>query len=115
MTDDELPAAPRMPARSATRVQRAPRVRALTLDAIAAAGLRVVDEVGLDAMTMRRVAQELGTGAASLYAYVDNKERLTELVIDLALGELEPAAVGDGPWQEELKAGVRALRALFAR
>jgi AcrR family transcriptional regulator len=115
MTDDELPAAPRMPARSATRTPRAPRVRALTLDAIAAAGLRVVDEEGLDAMTMRRVAQELGTGAASLYAYVDNKERLTELVIERALGELEPPAVDDGPWQEQLKAGLREVRALFAR
>jgi AcrR family transcriptional regulator len=115
MSADELPVPPRLPARSGARSHRAPRVRALTLDAIAAAALRVVDEEGLDAMTMRRVAQELGTGAASLYAYVDNKERLTELVIDLALGELQPVSVGDGPWQEELKAGLRALRALFAR
>jgi AcrR family transcriptional regulator len=115
MIDDELPAAPRMPARSASRPRRVPRVRALTLDAIAAAGLRVVDQEGLDAMTMRRVAQELGTGAASLYAYVDNKERLTELVIERALGELEPPVADDGPWQEQLKAGLREVRALFAR
>jgi AcrR family transcriptional regulator len=115
MSADELPAAPRLPARSGARAQRAPRVRALTLDAIAAAALHVVDEEGLDAMTMRRVAEELGTGAASLYAYVDNKERLTELVIDRALGELEPPAGDDGPWQEQLKAGLRELRALLAR
>src|ERR1700742_1953551 len=115
MTDDELPAAPRMPSRAATRPQRAPRVRALTLDAIAEAALRVVDAEGLDAMTMRRVAQELGTGAASLYAYVDSKDRLTELVIDRALGELDPPAVDDGPWQEQLKAGLREVRPLFAR
>jgi AcrR family transcriptional regulator len=115
MSQDELPAAPRMPTRSAARPRRAPRVRALTLDAIAATALRVVDEEGLDAMTMRRVAQELGTGAASLYAYVDNKERLLELVIDRALGELEPPPTGDGPWQEQLKAGLREVRALFAR
>lgn len=115
MTDDELPAVPRLPSRSASRPPRAPRVRALTLDAIAAAGLRVVDQEGLDAMTMRRVAHELDTGAASLYAYVDNKERLTELVIERALGELEAPASEDGPWQEQLKAGLREVRALFAR
>jgi AcrR family transcriptional regulator len=89
-------------------------VRALTVDAIAAAALRVVDDEGLDAMTMRRVAQELGTGAASLYAYVDNKDRLLELVVDRALSELEPPADA-GPWQEQLKVGLRELRALFAR
>jgi AcrR family transcriptional regulator len=89
-------------------------VRALTIDAIAAAGLRVVDDEGLDAMTMRRVAQELGTGAASLYAYVDNKDRLLELVVDRALSELDPPAA-DGPWQEQLKAGLRDLRTLFSR
>ena len=115
MREDELPAVPRMRSRSTARPRRAPRVRALTLDAIAATALRVVDEEGLDAMTMRRVAQELGTGAASLYAYVDNKERLVELVIDRALGELEPPPAGDEPWVEQLKAGLREVRALFAR
>ena len=115
MSEDELPAAPRVPGRTAVRRRGGPRVRALTIDAIAAAGLRVVDDEGLDAMTMRRVAQELGTGAASLYAYVDSKERLTELVIDRALAELEPRPAGDEPWQEELKAGLRDVRALFAR
>jgi AcrR family transcriptional regulator len=115
MSDDELPTAPLVPGRTTARRRSAPRVRALTIDAIAAAALRVVDDEGLDAMTMRRVAQELGTGAASLYAYVDNKERLLELVIDRALGELEPPPPGDGPWQEQLKAGLREVRALFSR
>jgi AcrR family transcriptional regulator len=68
-----------------------------------------IDDEGLDAMTMRRVAQELGTGAASLYAYADNKERLLELVIDRALGELEPPPAGDGSWPEELKQGLREV------
>ena len=115
MTEDELPAAPRIPTRTPTRRPSTPRVRALTIDAIAAAALRVVDDEGLDAMTMRRVADELGTGAASLYAYVDSKDRLLELVIDRALGELEPPPGGDGPWQDQLKAGLRQVRALFAR
>ena len=115
MNDDELPSAPRVPTRAGARRRGAPRTRALTIEAIAAAALRVVDDEGLEAMTMRRVTQELGTGAASLYAYVDNKERLLELVIDRALSELEPPPPGEGPWQEQLKAGLRELRALLAR
>ena len=115
MSEDELPTAPRVPGRTTARRRSAPRVRALTIDAIAAAALRVVDEEGLDAMTMRRVAQELGTGAASLYAYVDNKHRLLELGIDRALAELQPPPPGDGPWQEQLKVGLREVRALFSR
>ena len=75
----------------------------------------MVDEEGLDAMTMRRGRPRARHRRASLYAYVDNKERLTELVIDRALGELEPPAADDGPWQEQLKAGLREVRALFAR
>jgi AcrR family transcriptional regulator len=114
MSENELPIAPRMPGRATGPRRKGPRVRALTVDAIAAAALRVVDDEGLDAMTMRRVAQELGTGAASLYAYVDNKDRLLELVVDRALSELEPPADA-GPWQEQLKVGLRELRALFAR
>lgn len=115
MVWSELPPVPRLPSRSAGP-RRAPRERALSRETIAAAALAVVDAEGLDAMTMRRVAEELGTGAASLYAHVSGKEELVELVIDRVLGEVElpPAEAGTG-WQEQAKRGVRAIRAAFGR
>lgn len=92
-----------------------PRERSLSREAIAAAALQIVDTEGLDAMTMRRVAQELGTGAASLYAHVAGKEDLLELVVEQVIGEVAiPAEPDPEHWQEQLKQGLRAMRAAFA-
>ncbi len=64
---------------------------------------------------MRRVAQALDTGAASLYAHVTSKEELLELVIERAIGEVELGGKPDPErWQEQLKEGVRAIRGAFA-
>lgn len=60
----------------------------LSREAIVAAAMRIIDAEGLDAVSMRRVAQEFGTGAASLYAYVSNKEELLDLVFDRVMGEI---------------------------
>lgn len=115
MSSADLPPVPRLPTRASGAVRRAPRERALSREAIAAAAVRIVDAEGLDAMTMRRVAQELGTGAASLYAHVAGKEELLELVIDRVIGEVRlPPADEDVPWQEQLKMGLRAIRGAFA-
>ena len=58
------------------------RRTALTVDGIVAAAIEVLDEGGMAGLSMRRVAQRLGTGAASLYAHVSGREELLELVVD---------------------------------
>ncbi|HZE06143.1 MAG TPA: TetR/AcrR family transcriptional regulator [Solirubrobacteraceae bacterium] len=120
MASAELPPVPRLPSRRSAVPRRGPRERALSREAIATAALAVIDAEGLDAMTMRRVAEELGTGAASLYAHVAGKEELVELVIDRVIGEVEIPEIDDAEsppasWQEEIKAGLRAIRAEFGR
>ncbi|WP_240746884.1 TetR/AcrR family transcriptional regulator [Cryptosporangium phraense] len=78
------------------RKRAAPPRRALSYDQIVDAALRVLDAEGVDAMSMRRVAQELGTGAASLYAHVDNKDDLIDAVMDRIFSEVEiPEPTGD--------------------
>jgi len=67
----------------------APARIVLTRDLIVDAALRLLDRDGLDGVSMRRVADELGTGAASLYAHVANKEELLDLVLDQVVGEVE--------------------------
>ena len=52
---------------------------------------------------MRRVAEELGTGAASLYAHVANKDELLELVHDRIMGEIEVPAPDPAHWQDQLR------------
>ena len=85
---------------------------ALSREAIVAAAIHVIDEEGFEAVSMRRVAQEFGTGAASLYAYVANKDELMDLIVDeimleSAIGAQVPAADVDD-WQEQIKAMIRA-------
>jgi AcrR family transcriptional regulator len=74
----------------------------LSRDVIVRTGLQVLDRDGLDALTMRRVAQELDTGPASLYVYVTNRDDLMAAMLDEALGQVELPEEGD--WQERLRA-----------
>ncbi|MEO3869257.1 TetR/AcrR family transcriptional regulator [Nonomuraea sp. B12E4] len=78
--------------------------RQLSQERIVSAGLRVLDAEGLDALSMRRVAQELDTGPASLYVHVANKEELLELIYDRVLGEIELPEPDPGRWREQLHA-----------
>ena len=106
-----------------TRPAKAP----LSREVIVHTGLRILDRDGLDALTMRRVAQELDTGPASLYVYVDNRDDLMAAMLDEALGQVtlpdanpdageagagavdgESAGAGTGTWQERLRTLVAA-------
>ena len=78
-------------------------------DDIAAVGIRLADAEGLDAVTMRRVASELGTGTTSLYRYVDRKEDIYDLMIDAVLGEDTPPTL-TGDWRTDLTALALRMR-----
>ena len=55
--------------------------------AIADVAVRIADAEGIDAVTMRRIAAELGVGTMSLYNYVPTKDHLVQLMIDQTAGE----------------------------
>jgi TetR/AcrR family tetracycline transcriptional repressor len=65
------------------------------------AALGLLDEVGLDDLTMRRVAERLGVKAASLYRHVRNKDELLALLGDQISAEI-PFARATGTWQDQL-------------
>lgn len=89
-----------------------PRERTLSREAIVEAALAIVDREGVDAVTMRRVGEELGTGAASLYAHVEDKDELLGLVFDRAFRDVDYAVVPDPTrWQEQAKDLIRRSRA----
>jgi AcrR family transcriptional regulator len=77
---------------------------------IVEAALRVLDREGLAAVSMRRVGQELGTGAASLYVHVANKDELLELMLDRVLGEVEVPPPDPARWREQVMELGRATR-----
>ncbi|MDF9811155.1 TetR/AcrR family transcriptional regulator [Streptomyces sp. SPB162] len=75
----------------------------LTQEALVAAALLVLERDGLDALSMRKVAAELGVQAPSLYWHVRNKEQLLDLLADALVADAEPPPrVGD--WREQLRA-----------
>jgi AcrR family transcriptional regulator len=107
-----LPAPPwqRVPERAGSR-RRDP----LTREAIVAAALRVLDRDGLGVFSMRRVAEELDTGAASLYWHVGSKDGLLDLVMEEVIGEQEVPDPDPERWQEQLKEVARVMRRTILR
>ncbi|TCO52031.1 TetR family transcriptional regulator [Kribbella antiqua] len=82
----------------------------LTRDRIVDAAMRVLLEQGYEAVSMRKIAQVLGTGPASLYAHVANKRELDQLLIDRAAQDMKLPEVADpARWQEQLKDAMREV------
>jgi AcrR family transcriptional regulator len=75
------------------------------------AAIKVADASGLAALTMGRIAQQLGVTTMALYRYVPGKVQLVDLMIDAALKE-PPKPTGRG-WRSEMESWARADLALF--
>ncbi|PRY56729.1 TetR/AcrR family transcriptional regulator [Glycomyces artemisiae] len=81
---------------------------------ITAAALAVADRGGLDAVSMRNVAEELGTGAASLYRYVSGRDDLLDLMVDATAAGIElPEPTGN--LVDDLVAVGEGLHGVMAR
>jgi AcrR family transcriptional regulator len=93
-----LPPPPRLPRRPSASGRRT----TLSVEAIVAAAIEALDESGVAGLSMRRVAERLGTGAASLYAYVSGKDELLELVLDELVGQVPLPEVDPMRWRERL-------------
>ncbi|HEY3504059.1 MAG TPA: TetR/AcrR family transcriptional regulator [Actinocatenispora sp.] len=88
----------------------------LTGPAVLAAGSRLMERDGLDAVTMRRVAAELGVRAASLYRYVRNKDELLDALADELFADIDLTRHAGDDWRAALTAMAGALRGhLLAR
>ena len=66
------------------------------------AAVRLADESGIEAVSMRRLGQELGVEAMSLYNHVARKDDLQAGMIELVLAEVEPPEDG-GNWKDEIR------------
>jgi AcrR family transcriptional regulator len=75
----------------------------LTRSQIVQAALRIVKAEGIDAVSMRRVASEFGTGPSSLYAHVANKDELLQLMFDEMCGTIPIPKPAPGQWREQVK------------
>lgn len=82
--------------------RRTPPQPGLTRDALAQAALCVLEREGINGLSMRKVATELGVKAASLYWHVRNKEELLDLLTDALMADAEPP-LRQGDWREQLR------------
>lgn len=88
--------------------RRAGRPPRLTLDRVVRGAIDLVDEAGLDALSMPRLAKRLGVGTMTLYGYVANKQGLLDGMAAALLSGIAP--VGEGPWEARLCDYLRRFR-----
>jgi AcrR family transcriptional regulator len=74
----------------------------LTRERVLRRALRIADKQGLAALSMRKLAQELGVEAMSLYHHVKNKDDILDGLLEVVVGEIEVPAIG-GDWREAMR------------
>ncbi|GAA3840864.1 TetR/AcrR family transcriptional regulator [Streptomyces phyllanthi] len=88
----------------------------LDRDRIIAAAVRLLDAEGLAKFSMRRLATELNVTAMSVYWYVDTKDDLLELALDLVFGDVRlPPEDSDEDWRDQLRALAKEYREVLVR
>ncbi|WP_256793915.1 TetR/AcrR family transcriptional regulator [Terrabacter sp. Ter38] len=93
----------------------APTTRAaLSRDRVLDGAMRVADEGGLGALTIRAVAEQLGTKPMSIYHYVGGKDEIIDGIVDRVFGEMDlPAAEGD--WRADMHGRCASARTVLRR
>ncbi|MEA5454772.1 TetR/AcrR family transcriptional regulator C-terminal domain-containing protein [Sinomonas sp. JGH33] len=86
----------------------------LSRDRVLRAAVALADEAGLEAISMRKLSQTLGVVPMALYKHVANKEELLDGMIDVVVGEIEPA-MGDSDWKAAVRRRILSARTVMLR
>jgi len=86
----------------------------LTRERVLRTAVKLADEGGLDAISMRKLAKPLGVEAMSLYNHVGSKDHLLDGMVDIVFTEIEPPVAG-GDWRDEMRKRAVATRAALKR
>jgi AcrR family transcriptional regulator len=82
----------------------------LTRNRIISAAMELIERDGVDAISMRRLATELGCGVMSLYNHVPSKAALLDGVAEAVMSGIEFTPMPDASWQDQVRAQARAFR-----
>jgi AcrR family transcriptional regulator len=85
----------------------------LSRERVLEAAVRLADEGGIESLSMRRLARELGVEAMSLYNHVANKGDLVDGIVHLVLGEIELPSSGE--WDEAIRQCAISAHEAFLR
>ena len=91
-----------------------PVTEPLSRERVLTTAVAYADRHGLEALSMRKLADELGAGAMSLYHYVPNKERLIDGMIDIVFSEIEPPSL-ELDWKTAMRRRAVSTRAALNR
>ena len=83
---------------------------ALTREGILGAALRIVDEEGMEALSMRRLAADLGVNPMSIYHHLPGKEAVVSGLVGVVFSRMRVPSSGGIPWQERVRAYAHAYR-----
>lgn len=90
-----------------------PRLGALSVERIVAAGLDLADGDGLGAVSIRRIAHELDARPMSLYTHIASKDELLDLMADEIIGRVADTPVVPNDWREAISGLARRLHEAF--
>jgi AcrR family transcriptional regulator len=100
-----------MPATAPKRLGRPP---SLSREQIVEAGLELLDRQGLEALTLRRLGEQLGVTPMALYSYFAGKDDLVDAILDHAAEEVR-LPPREGTWEDQMRALMREARRVLAR
>ena len=84
----------------------------LSRESILEAALQLVDQFGMEALTMRRLARELNVDPMAIYRHLPDKRTLLSGLVELVFSELQFPALSDGDWQDRVRRFALAYYAL---
>lgn len=91
------------------------RPRALSVDAVVSAAVALADSEGLDALTMRRLAEQLGVRPMTLYTYVPGRAELLDLMLDSLYASMPRHRYLELSWQDRVRGVAEANRSMFCQ
>jgi AcrR family transcriptional regulator len=86
----------------------------LSRDRVLQAAIRLADEGGIEALSMRKLAQKLGVEAMSLYNHVANKDDIVDAIVDAVASEVDPPS-GGPDWKKALRESAISAHEAFLR
>lgn len=92
-----------------------PQPEGINVQRLVRTAIEIADGEGLDAVSMRRIATQLGVATMSLYRYVSGKDALIELMVDAVHGEHDDAMPADAGWRTRLEWAARREWRLYSR
>ncbi|GJM37915.1 MAG: hypothetical protein DHS20C19_12820 [Acidimicrobiales bacterium] len=86
----------------------------LSRDAVITGAVELADEIGVDPLTLRKLAAHLGVKPMSIYHYVANKDEILDGMVDVVFSEIDTPAA-DGQWRDEMRRRAKSAREVLRR